>query len=250
MKSKTILLTLAAIGLAASAAFGQAVGVAAPAPPAPPPKWESSFAAGLTVTRGNSDSVTATAGISTAKKWDLNEVSLSLAGQYGETDDKKSAEMLRGIAQYNRLFTERVFGYLRFEGYHDAVADIDYRFTFSPGAGYYFIKNTNTTLRAEVGPGYVFERKAGHVDDYFSMRFAERFDHKFSDQVKLWESAEVQPQVDRWGNYVVNAELGVETALSKTMNLRAYLQDTYYNEPSPGRKRNDLTMVLAVAYKF
>ena len=62
----------------------------------------------------------------------------------------------RGFAQYNRLFTERVFGYLRLDGLHDAIADIEYRFTFSPGVGYYFIKNAQTTLSGEAGS--VFHR--------------------------------------------------------------------------------------------
>jgi hypothetical protein len=32
--------------------------------------------------------------------------------------------------------------------------------------------------------------------------------------------------------------------------LRVYLDDTYNNVPAPGRKKNDLKLVAAVAYKF
>ena len=45
------------------------------------------------------------------------------------------------------------------------------------------------------------------------------------------------PQIDDWGNYVINAELGIETSISKSVNLRAYLQDTYRSEPATWRRR-------------
>ena len=38
---------------------------------------------------------------------------------------------------------------------------------------------------------------------------------KLSDHAKLWESFEVLPQVDKFENYIMNAELGVESAMSK-----------------------------------
>jgi putative salt-induced outer membrane protein YdiY len=68
----------------------------------------------------------------------------------------------------------------------------------------------------------------------------------------LWETAEILPQVDDFNNYIVNFEIGVEADLnsSKKLALRVYLDDTYNNVPAAGRKKNDLKLVAAVAYKF
>lgn len=214
------------------------------------PKWDTSAALGFTLTRGNSDTLLFTGNIVTGKKWDQNEASLGADATYGENDGDKNAESLHGFAQYNRLFTDRAYGYLRVDGLHDAVADIEYRFTLSPGLGYYFIKKENTKLSGEVGPAFIYEKQGDDTTGYFTLRLAERFDHKLNDRVKIWQSLEILPQVDDFDNYIVNAEVGIESSLTKKLSLRAYVQDSYDNQPAPDRKKNDLKLVTALAYKF
>src|SRR5690242_387038 len=48
-------------------------------------QWQSSASAGLTLTRGNSDTLLATLSLGTGKKWDQNELSLGADGTYGQT---------------------------------------------------------------------------------------------------------------------------------------------------------------------
>jgi putative salt-induced outer membrane protein YdiY len=233
--------------------------------------WVSSASVGLTLTRGNSKTLLFAADIKTERKGPKNEIALGADGTYGETTDQetddtdRSAGSAHAFAQYNYLFTERFYGYARLDGVHDAVANIHYRLSFSPGAGYYFIKNPKTYLAGEVGPGFVTERT--HDDsrgydalgndldrdddqEYMTIRFADRFEHKFSNTVRVWQTAEFLPQIDYWRNYIINCEVGLEAALSKKLALRTYVQETYDNEPAPGRKKNDLKWVTALAYKF
>lgn len=212
--------------------------------------WESSIALGFTLTKGNSDTLLGTANWLSTKKWDKNELRFGADGAYGKNNGEVNTEYLRGFGQYNRLFTDRFYGYFHVEGYHDGVADIDYRFILSPGVGYYFIKEASTTLSGEVGPGWVTEKKGGIEDDFFTLRFAERFEHKFNDHLRVWESLEYLPKIEDWANYILNAEIGVESGLSRTLSLRVYLQDTYTSRPAAGRKENDLKLVTALAYKF
>jgi putative salt-induced outer membrane protein YdiY len=58
--------------------------------------------------------------------------------------------------------------------------------------------------------------------------------------------------VDKFDNYIINAEIGVEADLTqdKKLSLRAYLQDTYNSIPAPGHKKNDAKLIAAIAYKF
>ena len=133
---------------------------------------------------------------------------------------------------------------------HDDIADVQYRVTLSSGVGYYFIKNTNTFLRGEVGPGVVFEKQGGETDTYMTVRAAERFEHQLSKTAKIWQSAEILPDVSDWNKYVVNAEIGIEVAVNTKWSLRVYLQDTYDNQPAPDREPNDLKLVAGTVYKF
>lgn len=236
-------------GAAMMTAAGTFAQTATPSPDAPP-KWESSAAAGFTLTRGNSDSVLVTAQILSQKKWDQHEIRVGADATYGETEDVKSADAAHAFGQYNYLFTERAFGYVRLDALHDAIADIEYRILLSPGAGYYFIKNATTALSGEAGPGFVYEKQGRDTRGYVTARLAERLEHKFSDTVRLWQSVEVLPQVDDLDNFLVNAEIGVEAKLTQKLSLKVFAIDNYDNEPAEGRKENDVKVVTALAYTF
>jgi len=249
-------LTVAA--LTALTAVNSARAQAVTPAPAPDTSWKSSAAAGLTLTRGNSDTLLATLGAVTGKKWDANEISLGVDGAYGKSKDQATgvnsttAGSIHAFAQYNRLFNERLYGYLRVEGLNDSVAAINYRITLSPGLGYYFIKEKKTNLSAEVGPGFVFEKLAGQTQSFVTLRVGEKFHHELSDRARIWESADIMPQVDKFSNYIVNAEAGIEADITqdKKLSLRAVVQDTFNSIPAAGRQKNDFKLITGIAYKF
>jgi putative salt-induced outer membrane protein YdiY len=232
-------------------------------------KWETSAAAGATLTKGNSDTFLGTLSISSARKAERDEVLLGASATYGTTEKETTTTFTgppavtitrdetetttanaNAFGQYNHLFTDRFYGGVRLDLLHDRIADVKYRVTVSPLVGYYLIKNPMTRLAVEAGPALIAEKVGDEKDEYVALRFAERFEHKFSDRAKIWQSVEYLPQVDDFQNYIVNAEVGVEAALTKQLALRAAVQDTYDNVPAPGRKKNDLKLITSLVYKF
>lgn len=250
--------------LAAGSLFAQAQEAAKPADAAQPadaaaaakaeeakkPKWETSAGFGATVTSGNSETMLFTANVQALRKWERNEVSLGADGAYGENKGEKEVESIHGFGQYNRLFTEKFYGYVRLDALHDSIADIEYRVTVGPGAGYYFIKNEKTRLSGEVGPSAVLERQGDKDAQYLALRLSERWEQKLSDRARLWQSVEFLPQVDKTENFILNSEIGVEADITKKLSLQSYIQDSYDNQPAPGRKDNDIKLVTGIKYKF
>jgi putative salt-induced outer membrane protein YdiY len=220
------------------------------APPEPPKKWESVASLGLTLSRGNSENLLFNASVNTARKWTQDELLLGVSGGYGETSGEKTEDYLKGFAQWNHLFNERLYGGLRLDGMRDTIADVDYRFTVSPLIGYYFIKQTNMLLSAEAGPSLVIEKQGGEENNYFAARIGQRFEYKFPGGSKIWETLEFIPQVDDFDNWILNAEIGVSAPITKALDLRLVAQDTYDNEPAPGRKQNDFKLMAGIGYKF
>ena len=220
-----------------------------PAPP-PPPQWARTLNFGFTLTHGNSDTLLLALGIRGERKDPRSELTLGADTAYGENDGDKNNERSRGFAQYNRLFRDRAHAYLRADALHDGIADVKYRFTLGPGAGYHLIKATNTTLRVEGGPSFVLEKKGGDQSSFATLRVSERFDHKLNSRARFWQSAEVLPQLDDLESFVVNAEIGVESALTKSWTLRIALQDTYDNRPARGREENDLKVITGLTWRF
>lgn len=230
-------------------------------------KWESSAAAGLTITAGNSDTLLGTLTLNSSRKWERDEVLLGANAAYGETTVERDVVLPSGVTlkrdqtdttaanaqasgQYNHLFTERFYGGVRLNILHDRIADVKYRITLSPLVGYYVIKNPTTRLAFEAGPAFVAEKQGDEKNEYVALRLAERFEHKLSATAKVWQSIEYMPQIDRWGNYLVNFEVGAEAGLTDKLSLRGVLQDSYDNEPAAGRKKNDLKLITSLVYKF
>ena len=80
------ILTLAAISAVSLHAQVQTNTPPATLPPAPPKvPWKGSASLGVTLTRGNSDTLLATAGAVAGKKWAHDELSLGTDGTYGES---------------------------------------------------------------------------------------------------------------------------------------------------------------------
>jgi hypothetical protein len=213
----------------------------------------------LALTSGNSKSFLATVSLDTKRKWEKDEALFGGAAGYGENTTKnalggetttKTQDYLRGYGQWNHLFTERFYAGLRVEGLHDSIADINYRFTISPLAGYYFIKQTNMFLAGEAGPSYVYQQLGGRTESYLALRLAERFEKKFSGGAKIWESLEFLPQIDKFDNWILNAEAGVSAPITKGLDARLLVQDTYNNRPAAGRLKNDLKLLAGLGLKF
>jgi putative salt-induced outer membrane protein YdiY len=253
IKKHCLSVTLATAGLSVCSAAEQPADLQTNAP-----KWVSSAALGVTLTRGNSDTTTISVGGTTERKWGPNDLSLGADGLYGNQKvlgsgkSQETADLLHGFVQYNRSFTEKFYAYFRADGLHDGIADIQYRATWSPGAGYYFIKDTNTDISIEVGPSWIDEKLGHSYLNYAALRVAQRLHQRLSDRARIWETLEWLPQVDHLDNYIANAEFGVEADLTKKKNLslRWVLDDTYNNVPAAGRLKNDLKMITAIAYKF
>jgi putative salt-induced outer membrane protein YdiY len=219
---------------------------------APPPKWSSTVGVGLTLTRGNSQTFLATFTVDSKRKWDHDEVLLGLAAGYGTDKNVENTEYVSGFAQYNHLFSDRFYGGIRLDGNYDGIAQLDYRIRVSPLAGYYLLKETNTTLAVEAGPSAVFEQHHGQSEEtYLGLRLGERFTQKLSAKAKLWESLDYVPRVDDWAEkYVVTFETGVDAAVNKHWSLRIVFQDIYDSRPTQGKDNNDLRLVVGTAYKF
>ena len=260
IRPKQPLLRLAAAGLLLGCAAANADDKPAAATPPPPAantnKWEGSASAMITLTRGNSESFLATITADIKRKWDRDTIGFGVSGGYGESTvndvNTKNTEFIQGFAQYDHLFTDRFYAGLRFDGQYDGIAGVDYRFKITPLAGYYLIKEKKMTLTVEAGPSGVLEHLQGEdPNQYFAIRFAERFDYKLTDTTKIYQTLSYTPQVDDWGgNYLLNFEAGIDTAITKQLSLRLVFQDLYASKPAPGKKDNDLRLLAGIGFKF
>ena len=226
------------------------------------PHWETVAGAGLTVNSGNSESIATTLTLDTKKKWESNEVLLGASGGYGKSSStgnnrSRTTDFAKAYGQFNHLISERAYFGLRIDGDHDGVSDLAYRVRVSPLVGYYVIKNDKTSLSFDAGPSFVVEEREASPttprdrQEYFALRFGEKFEHKLTDTTKIWQTADYIPAIKDWPDHdVITGEIGISTAITPKWDLQAKYQVTYDNGVKFGKECTDTRLIVSTAYKF
>jgi putative salt-induced outer membrane protein YdiY len=217
--------------------------------------FETTLAAGTTLNRGNSENSQFNVSINNeGKKEGVGILRSGAEFNYAEStsdgDTETTSKNFTLFSNGEREIDALNFYYLNGKYFYDGEADVDYRITIGPGVGRYLIKNETKKLLTEIGPSYVWENVDGTKNEYMALRIGERYDHKLSDTSKLWQSAEILPQVDDLANYLVNFEIGVEAKLNGTLNLRVVLQDKYNSQPGDDKDKNDVTFIAGISVKL
>ena len=262
MKTKTLTVGIAAFLMAASIIGWAQV---ARAGDAPTTNWNGNVAFGLSLARGNANTFLMNASALAQRAWDQNELKFGADGQYGlnnwgqkantnvtpnKAGQSLSADSIHGFADYKRLITDRFYGDLNIDGSHDDLAAVRYRLIVGPAAGYYFIKSDSSKVSLEIGPSFIDEKLGSNTLAYVTMRVTERAEHAFNKGSKIWEQVDYLPQVDDFGNYLLNSEVGAEAAFNTRFSLRVVAADKFNSRPAAGRKENDITLISALVYKF
>lgn len=218
-----------------------------------PSIWDKSLAFGFNMTDGNSNTVVTTMLGNLHRDFEKNIWDFSLAGSYGEADTAdsnvkvKNRQDVRFIQDYKRVFgNEKYYFGWNSDFLYDDIAQVDYRLNIAPTIGYFLLKEDNLSFSVETGPGYIFEKVGGVKDDYFAPKVGERLDWTFSETGKLYHLAEYVFDTADSDNYLVRAEVGVESALSSLLSIVLAVKDRYDNQPAAGLEKNDLSIISAI----
>jgi putative salt-induced outer membrane protein YdiY len=221
--------------------------------------WTASASLGAGITRGNSENTTLNPEVKAQAKWTHDELLLRVAYAYAEDGDGVTERNGKALSQYNRILGDRAFAYLNAEAGFDSMADVNYRVLAGPGGGYYVFKRADLNLSFEAGAVWIADEVHATLadgtaedrnDDRWACRVAQKFDARLAESTKVWESVEYLPQVDDFDVYLLNAEAGVETVLSKSLSLRTTVQYRYNSAPAPDKEKEDTALRAALVYTF
>jgi putative salt-induced outer membrane protein YdiY len=231
------------------AAALSAPGFAAPAPDEDE-GWQHEVALGYDLNRGNSDTDAFRFGAKSGRKTARDEVLAEAQYNYGETDDLKSVENARAVADYNLLLSPRWYTNVKAEYSYDDVADVVYRVLVGPpGLGHYFIRRERTGLTGEFGVAYLWEKVGGVSRDAPLLRLKQRLDHRLNHAVTLFELVEWTPELEAGNRHLLRAEAGVDSALTRLAHLRVYVLNRYDSRPAQDAAKNDLSFNIALVLK-
>jgi len=213
-------------------------------------EWKRSLEAGLSTASGNSDVLRYDGSASAAKETEENYLFLEAGGRYGESDNETDAANATGEGKIQHRLSERNYAALDVHARHDQIAGLSYRVRGSLSLGRHFIWSDRVVLSAELGPGYVTEKKGDEKEGFVAGRAAQYLEILIADNLQLWQSVEWVQHLGDADVYFVNAEIGLETVLVGSLNLRFSVEDAYDSQPAEEKESNDLTTKTALVWRF
>jgi hypothetical protein len=121
-----------------------------------PNPWSGSVELGATYTSGNSDRLVFSGLAQAARETPTEKLEAKLSTLYGEDSRIRSINeqilTLRGEWKFHPAYA-----FLQLVGERDEFEEIDWRVIIAPGAGYWFVNDDRTQVKAEVGPAYTYE---------------------------------------------------------------------------------------------
>lgn len=141
------------------------------------------------------------------------------------------------------------FGAARYE--RDDFSLYDYQGTFSFGYGHHFIRNEDTRLLTEIGPGYRRARRmsTGEIQSDFIVRGLLEFRHRLTENSEFTNSLLVESGQD---NTFAQNDLGVSVSMNESLALKAALQARHNTDVDreAGVKETDTLTTINLVYTF
>jgi hypothetical protein len=240
------------IGQISSLPKPSAAPAACPAPPKDPSIWDKSLIFGLNYTDGNTKTTNINLGGRASRDYENNAWNFQSDFNYGSAAEnandsrRENKNNIRTLADYRRVLNDTWFAGAGTSVAHDEIADLKYRVIVSPSAGSYLIRDNDTKLSLEAGPSYIWEKLGDNTENFLAARVADRWEWKISETAKIFQAAEYLISVEDAGQYIVNAELGLETAINSYMSLVLSVKDYYINQPAQDHVPNDVLTLTAL----
>jgi len=220
--------------------------------PRDPKLWNKSVAFGLSYTDGNSETTVLNLNTKIDRDYKQDIWKFELDANYGESasdvdeDREKNKEDIKATGSYKYLFNKKTFAAIGANYLYDDIADIDYRAIVTPGLGYFLLKSEEFKLSVEAGPAYVFEKVGGEKNNYLAPRIADGFDWQINETSKFFQTAEVLFDAEDSEDTIVNATVGIASAINSSLSLVFSIKDNFDNQPAKGSERNDVAIVTAL----
>ena len=216
--------------------------------------WRGALGAGLSATKGNTDSATYTLNGDIVKQTGKYKFSGYLQGVKGSRDidgrTERSADQQRGGVLYNRNFNERKFGFGSLDLERNKLIDLNLRSVVAAGIGYHVIKRDDLTFDVSTGPAYNREQYATQTRDATEWLFAEESNHKLTSTMSFRQRLSLYPNLSDTGEYRAVFDAGVVFKVNSQWNATITLNNRYQSNPLPGVKTNDLLFVTGIQYVF
>jgi putative salt-induced outer membrane protein len=215
--------------------------------------WSGDFGAGLSLTRGNSDTKNINLALNLAQHISARNLA-KYDAFYLRADNNGALTVDRTTFGARDEFTVSPLTYAFADAHflRDKFKEIDYLATPSVGAGHHLIKNATLDVAAEGGLGFVVEKDAGlSRETSGAINAKQLLTWKFSPTATLGETAAGLWKTRDFGDALYHLEASLASNLTAKSQLKLSALDDYKTRPpKAGIKKNDVSLIAAIVMKF
>ncbi len=217
--------------------------------------WSGSADAGLSLSKGNSDTTSLAFAFNAVRKTTRDQIGVHANAIYASNSSTGSsvttANAVRGGVRYDLNLTDRSFIFALGDLEYDEFQDLDLRAVLGGGYGHRLVRNDRTSF--DVFGGGSFNREffsTGLRRSSGEILAGEEFSYKFSERTSLSERLVFYPNLSETGEYRLNFDISAVTQLNTWLNWHLSLSDRFLSNPVEGRDQNDILLSTGVRLAF
>lgn len=217
--------------------------------------WSGFLDTGLSVTRGNSDTLNFNLSGQAVRKTSRDTITAYATSIFANNGTggptKTTANSIGGGLRIDLNVTNRLFVFGLTDFYHDEFQQLDLRNILAGGLGYHVINTKPTTFDVYGGGAFnqsyystPLTRKTGEI------MVGEYFSHAVSSRTTFSERLEFFPNISDTGEYRYTFDAHAVTKLSRWLGWQASFDDLHVSNPPTGIKKNDLILSTGLRLTF
>jgi putative salt-induced outer membrane protein YdiY len=217
--------------------------------------WGGFFDAGLSTTKGNSDTLSFVLAAKAVRDAPSDKISVYMNSIFAKNNTAGISTTtahaitggMRGDLNINpKLFA---FGFTDFE--FDQFQMLDLRNVLGGGAGYHAVKTKRTVFDLSAGGAYDQAFYSTGVNIRSGEIVAgEQLSYQISSRSSFSEQLQFFPNLSHTGQYRGNFDSSITTRLNSWLNWQFTFQDRYVSNPIPGIKNNDLLLSTGIRLTY
>jgi putative salt-induced outer membrane protein YdiY len=218
--------------------------------------WAGFLDLGYATSRGNSNTQTFTLNSNATRATSRDKIGVYYTSIFASSDADglkgvTTANSKRGGINYNLNMNKRTFVFGSVDLETDQFQKLDLRFVPAGGLGYHAITHENTQF--DLFGGAAANREffsTGLQRTSAEILLGEELVHKLSGTSSFREKLVFFPNVSDGGNYRMNFDMSLVTAVRKWFSWQFTVSDRYLSNPVPGRKSNDVLFSTGLRLTF
>ena len=228
--------------------------------------WSGTLDTGLSVTRGNSSTLSYNLAGRAVRQTDRDKITVYTSAMYGKNDTTSPSEVIAhqitGGVRADINFSARWFTFAATDFNSNALQNLNLQNVIDGGIGGHVIKTKNAQFDVFAGAGYNQEFFGAYtlppstvVNPAITQRNAEAnvgetFSSKLGGRSTFTETFNYFPNLSGPSGYRYTFNTVLSTAISKWLGWQFSLNDNYISNPPTGIKGNDLLLSTGLRLTF